>query len=74
MAAAGRRGAQTRRRDPVVTAEPLVGPFGHSDIEPSVIGAVTFSGYTMACTAPDGSIAGPGRPGLYDYDTRILSR
>ena len=79
-AAAGRPAAQIREPDagPTlgarVTDDPIVGPFGHGDIEPSVVGTVTFSGYTMACTAPDGSIAGPGRPGLYDYDTRILSR
>src|SRR5215212_10424389 len=49
-------------------------PFGSRDIDPSVLGSVTFSGYTTACTAPDGSIDGSGRAGLYDYDTRILSR
>jgi glycogen debranching enzyme len=32
-----------------------------------------FSGYTVLCTAPDGSIDG-GRQGLFHRDTRVLSR
>ena len=38
----------------------VVAPFGHGDIDPSALGAILFSGYTMACTADDGSIDGGG--------------
>ncbi|HET9852919.1 MAG TPA: glycogen debranching N-terminal domain-containing protein [Candidatus Limnocylindrales bacterium] len=34
---------------------------------------VLHAGYTVLCAGPDGSIDG-GADGLYDYDTRILSR
>jgi glycogen debranching enzyme len=34
---------------------------------------VVASGYTVACCAPDGSIRA-GRQGIYDHDTRIVSR
>lgn len=32
------------------------------------------SGYTVLVTNPDGSFSGAGREGLWDYETRILSR
>ena len=53
--------------------------FGRADIRPYVGRAVSFSGYTVLSTAEDGSIgpdpdAGPVPAGLYDFDTRILSR
>lgn len=35
---------------------------------------VVCSGYTVLVTRPDGSLSGEGREGLFDFDTRILSR
>ncbi len=36
--------------------------------------AVIHAGYTALCTSQDGSIDGGTRHGLFDFDTRILSR
>lgn len=35
---------------------------------------VLHQGYTVLVARPDGSVWGEGREGLYDFDTRILSR
>ncbi|HET7600065.1 MAG TPA: glycogen debranching N-terminal domain-containing protein, partial [Gemmatimonadales bacterium] len=35
---------------------------------------ITFAGYSVVVAPPDGSFVGDGRDGLFDFDTRILSR
>ncbi|MFS8638935.1 MAG: glycogen debranching N-terminal domain-containing protein, partial [Gemmatimonadota bacterium] len=35
---------------------------------------VVYQGYTVLVCRHDGSIEGAGREGLWDFDTRILSR
>lgn len=45
-----------------------------ADLNPHGPLDVVHQGYTVLVTQHDGSIAGDGREGLWDYDTRILSR
>jgi len=35
---------------------------------------IVYQGYTVLVARPDGAVLGEGREGLYDFDTRILSR
>jgi glycogen debranching enzyme len=47
---------------------------GTPDIDPHHGLQVLFDAYTVLVTGPDGSIDGGTRQGLFDHDTRVLSR
>jgi glycogen debranching enzyme-like protein len=46
----------------------------HAPIDPHHDRPLVFQGYTVLLTNPDGSITGGSGLGLFDYDTRILSK
>ncbi|HEU4647634.1 MAG TPA: glycogen debranching N-terminal domain-containing protein, partial [Gemmatimonadales bacterium] len=45
-----------------------------SHVDPHPAWYIVHGGYTVLVTRPDGSFEGQDREGLYDFDTRILSR
>lgn len=46
----------------------------HAPIDPHHDRQLVFQGYTVLLTNPDGSISEGGELGLFDYDTRLLSK
>lgn len=48
--------------------------WGQRQVDPFPTSVVLVGGYTMLQSAKDGSIDGVARSGLYDCDTRVLSR
>ena len=48
--------------------------FGAGTVDPLPGRVITFSGYTSLCTGGDGSVGSGDHEGLFDFDTRILSR
>ena len=48
--------------------------FGRGAVDPLPGRVITFSGYTTLSTGPDGAMDATDGVGLYDFDTRILSR
>ncbi len=69
-------------RDPVssgisapseATRSPAVLPVAAGTIDPHYPWYIVYEGYTVVTSARDGSIDG-GPTGLFDYDTRVLSR
>ncbi len=56
----GRAATQSLPRDP--------------DVDPHHGQQLVCHGYTVLLSGPDGSISGDARQGLFDHDTRVLSR
>lgn len=49
-------------------------PWQQARVNPHPAGEILHSGYTVLVSRHDGGFDGSGRQGLYDFDTRILSR
>ncbi|HKE88091.1 MAG TPA: glycogen debranching N-terminal domain-containing protein [Vicinamibacterales bacterium] len=47
---------------------------GHLDVDPHHGQCLVHHGYTVLLSNPDGTIGEDGRQGLFDHDTRVLSR
>lgn len=74
MARTGRAGFRSGRMDVAGLPVPRGPQVSPAPVDPHHPYHVIHGGYTVLVAGPDGLIEGTGREGLFDQDTRVLSR